>query len=297
MRLLIVTGMSGGGKTAAIRMLEDDGFYCVDNLPISLIGKFAEILSMPDSEITRAAVGIDVRSSLGGVKGASKALKDAEKEIDKLKEAGIPCEVLFMEADENVLIKRYKETRRVHPLSADGRIEDGIKKERDILSGMRKKADYIIDTSGLLTRDLRQEISRITADGSAYSSLTVTVLSFGFKYGIPADADLVFDVRFLPNPFYVDSLKYLTGKDAPVSEFVLNNPACEEFMLKLVDMISFLIPGYRKEGKYRLVIGIGCTGGQHRSVAIASELVKRLRETDKSTGFHIMHRELAKKPG
>ena len=175
--------------------------------------------------------------------------------------------------------------------------EDGIKKERDILSGMRKKADYIIDTSGLLTRDLRQEISRITADGSAYSSLTVTVLSFGFKYGIPADADLVFDVRFLPNPFYVDSLKYLTGKDAPVSEFVLNNPSCEEFMLKLVDMISFLIPGYRKEGKYRLVIGIGCTGGQHRSVAIASELVKRLRETDKSTGFHIMHRELAKKPG
>ncbi len=297
MRLLIVTGMSGGGKTAAIRMLEDDGFYCVDNLPISLIGKFAEILSMPDSEITRAAVGIDVRSSLGGVKGASKALKEAEKEIDRLKEAGVPCEVMFMEADEAVLIKRYKETRRVHPLSADGRIEDGISKERDILSGMRKKADYVIDTSGLLTRDLRQEISRITADGSAYSSLTVTVLSFGFKYGIPADADLVFDVRFLPNPFYVDSLKHLTGQDAPVSDFVLNNPVCEEFLQKLTDMISFLIPGYRKEGKYRLVIGIGCTGGQHRSVAIAEELVKRLGQTDSGTGFHLMHRELSKTSG
>lgn len=297
MRLLIVTGMSGGGKTAAIRMLEDDGFYCVDNLPISLIGKFAEILSMPDSEITRAAVGIDVRSSLGGVKGASKALKEAEKEIESLKEAGVPCEVLFMEADETVLIKRYKETRRVHPLSADGRIEDGISKERDILSGMRKKADYVIDTSGLLTRDLRQEISRITADGSAYSSLTVTVLSFGFKNGIPADADLVFDVRFLPNPFYVDSLKHLTGQDAPVSDFVLNNPACEEFMQKLTDMITFLIPGYRKEGKYRLVIGIGCTGGQHRSVAIAEELVKRLSKTNSGTGFHLMHRELSKISG
>ena len=289
--------MSGSGKATAIRILEDAGYYCVDNLPISLIGKFAEILSMPDSEITRAAVGIDVRSSLGGVKGASKALKEAEKEIESLKEAGVPCEVLFMEADETVLIKRYKETRRVHPLSADGRIEDGISKERDILSGMRKKADYVIDTSGLLTRDLRQEISRITADGSAYSSLTVTVLSFGFKNGIPADADLVFDVRFLPNPFYVDSLKHLTGQDAPVSDFVLNNPACEEFMQKLTDMITFLIPGYRKEGKYRLVIGIGCTGGQHRSVAIAEELVKRLSKTISGTGFHLMHRELSKISG
>ncbi|MCR5674541.1 MAG: RNase adapter RapZ [Lachnospiraceae bacterium] len=295
MRLVIVTGMSGGGKTAAIRMLEDDGFYCVDNLPVSLIGKFAELVSMPDSEITRAAIGVDVRSGINGVKGAANALKEAASEIETLKSAGIPCEVLFMDAGDEVLIKRYKETRRVHPLSGDGRIEDGITREREILKELRKNADYIVDTSDLLTRDLRQEISRIFAEGGEYSSLMVTVLSFGFKFGIPSDADLVFDVRFLPNPFYIESLKHLTGEDEAVRDFVLENPVCEEFLEMLTRMLTFLLPNYRKEGKYRLVVAIGCTGGQHRSVAIASELCRRLKKQEKKTGFHLMHRELMKK--
>ncbi|MBR4529831.1 MAG: RNase adapter RapZ [Lachnospiraceae bacterium] len=295
MRLVIVTGMSGGGKTAAIRMLEDDGFYCVDNLPVSLIGKFAELAAQPDSEITRAAIGIDVRAGVGGEQGAAKALRAAEEEISALREAGIPCEVLFMDAEDEVLIKRYKETRRVHPLSGDGRIGDGIAKEREILKGIRGKADYIIDTSGLLTRDLRQEISNIFAEGAEYSSLMVQVLSFGFKFGIPSDADLVFDVRFLPNPFYIDSLKHLTGEDEAVRDFVLENPVCREFLDKLTELLLFLLPGYHKEGKYRLVIAIGCTGGQHRSVAIASELCNRLKDREKQVGFHLLHRELMKK--
>ncbi len=305
MRLVIVTGMSGGGKTAAIRMLEDDGFYCVDNLPVSLLGKFAELISMPDSEITRAAVGVDVRTGIGqtreGAKqvspdaGARRALKDVEKEIDALRANGIPCEILFMDADDEILIKRYKETRRVHPLSGDGRIEDGIAAERRILKAMKARADYIIDSSDLLTRDLRQEISRIFAEGAEYSNLMVTVLSFGFKFGIPSDADLVFDVRFLPNPFYIESLKHLTGEEDAVRDYVLGNPACEEFLDKLTQLLAFLLPGYRKEGKYRLVIAVGCTGGQHRSVAIAAELVKRLKKLDRKAGFHLMHRELTRK--
>ncbi len=295
MRLVMVTGMSGGGKTAAIRMLEDEGFYCVDNLPVSLIGKFAELVTLPDSEITRAAIGIDVRSSMSGAKGAAGSIDAAVREIDHLREAGIPCEILFMDAADEVLIKRYKETRRVHPLSEGGRIEDGISAERGILAAMQKRADYLIDTSHLLTRDLRQEISRIFVENAAYSNLMVTVLSFGFKFGIPTDADLVLDVRFLPNPFYVESLKHLTGEDEAVRDFVLENPSCGEFLDKLSDLLAFLLPGYRKEGKYRLVIAVGCTGGQHRSVAIASELCRRLKKQENNIGVHLMHRELMKK--
>ncbi|MCR4762178.1 MAG: RNase adapter RapZ [Lachnospiraceae bacterium] len=295
MRLVIVTGMSGGGKTTAIRMLEDDGFYCVDNLPISLIGKFAELVSVPDSEITRAAIGIDVRSAAGGVRDADRTLKSAVQEIEALRAAGTPCEILFMDADDKVLIKRYKETRRVHPLSEGGRIEDGIARERKALDIMRRNADYIIDTSELLTRDLRQEISNVYTDGASYSNLVVTILSFGFKFGIPADADLVFDVRFLPNPFYVESLKHLTGEDEAVRNYVLDNPVCGEFLERLVGLMTFLLPGYQKEGKYRLVVGVGCTGGQHRSVAIAAELCRRLQEEEKHVGFHLTHRELQKR--
>ncbi len=295
MRLVIITGMSGGGKTAAIRMLEDDGFYCVDNLPVSLIGKFVELISMPDSEITRAAIGVDVRSGMSGTKGASAALEHAKKEIEILREAGIPCEVLFMDADDQILIKRYKETRRVHPLSGNGRIEDGIAREREILEPMRNMANYVVDTSDLQTRDLRQEISRIFREGNSYSNLMVTILSFGFKNGIPSDADLVFDVRFLPNPYYVESLKHLTGEDEPIREFVMKHPDCEEFLKELTDMLDFLLPRYRKEGKYRLVVGIGCTGGQHRSVVIATELCRRLEEREKDTGFHLMHRDIGRR--
>ena len=196
MRFVVVTGMSGGGKSTALRMLEDVGFYCVDNLPVPLIEKFVELIAMPNSEVNKVALGLDVR--------ADQPFEDARKILEKLKENGYAFEILFMEASDQVLLKRYKETRRMHPLSPEGRVEDGILQERKILENIRGKADYVIDTSKLLTRELKEEIDRIFVRNEEYNSLIVTILSFGFKYGIPADADLVFDVRFLPNPFYIE---------------------------------------------------------------------------------------------
>ena len=285
MRFIIVTGMSGGGKATAIHMLEDAGFYCVDNLPVSLIEKCTELISIPDSEITKVVLGIDARAgqSFEGVAGI----------IDALKERGTPVEVLFMDANDQVLIKRYKETRRIHPMNAVGdRLEDGIAKEREVLSEIKKKADYVIDTSNLLNRELKEELDRIFVKNEEYNSLMINVLSFGFKYGIPSDADLVFDVRFLPNPYYIDELKHKTGNDKPVQDYVKSFPACGEFVDKLTDMLSFLIPGYVQEGKYQLVIAIGCTGGQHRSVTIANELYDRLKELGGNFGLKLTHRDV-----
>ena len=269
MRFVIVTGMSGGGKSTALRMLEDVGFYCVDNLPVPLIEKFVELIAMPNSEVGKVALGLDVR--------ADQPFEDAQKVLEKLKENGYSFEILFMEASDQVLLKRYKETRRMHPLSPDGRVEDGILKERKILQDIRSKADYVIDTSKLLTRELKEEIDRIFVKNEEYNSLMITILSFVFKHGIPADADLVFDVRFLPNPFYIDELKYKTGNDKEVQDYVMSFPEAETFIDKLCDMLSFLIPNYVKEGKYQLVIGIGCTGGKHRSVTLANRLYSRLK--------------------
>ena len=195
MRFVVVTGMSGGGKSTALRMLEDAGFYCVDNLPVPLIEKFVELIAMPGSEVTKVALGLDVR--------ADQPFEDAQKVLEKLKENGYSFEILFMEASDQVLLKRYKETRRMHPLTPDGRVEDGIVRERKILEDILRKSDYVLDTSKLLTRELKEEIERIFVQNKEYNSLMVTIQSFGFKHGIPADADLVFDVRFLPNPFYI----------------------------------------------------------------------------------------------
>ena len=285
MRFVIVTGMSGGGKATAIHMLEDAGFYCVDNLPVSLIEKFTELISMPDSEITKVVLGVDARAgqSFEGVAGI----------IDSLKERGTPVEVLFMDCNDQTLIKRYKETRRIHPMNAVGdRLEDGIAKEREVLSEIKKKADYVIDTSNLLTRELKEELDRIFVKNEGYNSLMINVLSFGFKHGIPSDADLVFDVRFLPNPYYIDELKHKTGNDKPVQDYVKSFPACQEFVDKLTDMLEFLIPGYVKEGKYQLVVAIGCTGGQHRSVTIANELYERLKNLGGNFGLKLTHRDV-----
>lgn len=287
MRFVIVTGMSGGGKATAIHMLEDAGFYCVDNLPVSLIEKFAELITMPDNEIDKAVLGIDAR--------AGQQFEEVAGMIDSLKERGIPVEVLFMDASDQALIKRYKETRRVHPMNvnaAGNRIEDGIAKEREVLAEIKKRADYVIDSSQLLTRELREELDRIFVKNEEYNSLMVTILSFGFKYGIPSDADLVFDVRFLPNPFYIDELKHQTGNDKPVQDYVKSFPACGEFLDKLTDMLKFLIPGYVQEGKYQLVVGIGCTGGQHRSVTIANELYSRLKGSGGNFGIKLAHRDV-----
>ncbi len=283
MRFVIVTGMSGGGKSTALRMLEDAGFYCVDNLPVPLIEKFVELIAMPNSEVSKVALGLDVR--------ADQPFEDAQKVLKKLRENGYSFEILFMEASDQVLLKRYKETRRMHPLSPDGRVEDGILKERKILEDIRSKADYVIDTSKLLTRELKGEIDRIFVQNEEYNSLMVTILSFGFKHGIPADADLVFDVRFLPNPFYIDELKYKTGNDEEVQNYVMSFPEAEIFIDKLSDMLAFLIPNYVKEGKYQLVIGIGCTGGKHRSVTLANRLYQRLKNKG-NYGLKIAHRDV-----
>lgn len=283
MRFVIVTGMSGGGKSTALRMLEDAGFYCVDNLPVPLIKKFVELIAMPNSEVTKVALGLDVR--------ADQSFADVQKILENLRENGYSFEILFMEAGDAELLRRYKETRRVHPLSPEGRIEDGIHKERRILKDMKNKADYVIDTSRLLTRELKEELDRIFVRNEQYNSLMVTILSFGFKHGIPADADLVFDVRFLPNPFYIEELKYKTGNDKEVQDYVMSFEEAHIFIDKLSDMIRFLIPNYVKEGKYQLVIGIGCTGGKHRSVTLANELYSRLKDKG-DYGLKIAHRDV-----
>ena len=281
MRFVVVTGMSGGGKLTAIRCLEDMGYYCVDNLPVRLIDPFMELVSAPGSDVDKVVLGLDVR--------ADKSFDNVEQVLAALKKKGYKYEILFMDASDEVLIKRYKETRRQHPVSPTGRVEDGIAQERKILEQIKKEADYVIDTSGLLTRVLKEELVKIFVKDEKYNSLMISIMSFGFKNGIPADADLVFDVRFLPNPFYVESLKKLTGNDKPVRDYVMSFPEAGQFMEKLEDMISFLIPGYVKEGKNQLVIAIGCTGGQHRSVTIANALAEKLRGGD--YGINLYHRD------
>lgn len=282
MRFVIVTGMSGGGKLTAMKMLEDAGYYCVDNLPVPLIDKFVELIVTPNSEISKVALGLDIR--------ADQNFEDAEKILERIKKNGYEYELVFMEATDEVLIKRYKESRRVHPLANGGSVEDGIKRERRILKKIKKKANYIFDTSNLLTRVLKEEMNKIFVLNEEYNSLMIRIVSFGFKYGIPADADLIFDVRFLPNPFYIEELKNLTGNNKPVQDYVMSFPEAGDFLGKLTDMLQFLIPNYVKEGKHQLVIGIGCTGGKHRSVTLANELHLRLKDKGKY-GLTISHRD------
>ena len=282
MRFVVVTGMSGSGKRTAMKMLEDVGFYCVDNLPVPLIEKFVELVAAPNGEISKVALGLDVR--------ADQPFGDAQRVLDKLRDNGYLFEILFLEASDSVLLKRYKETRRMHPLSPDGRVEEGVHRERDILQGIKQKSDYVIDTSNLLTRELKEEIDHIFVRNEEYNSLMVTILSFGFKYGIPADVDLVYDVRFLPNPFYIDELKHKTGNDKEVQDYVMSFPEASVFLNKLADMLDFLIPNYVKEGKHQLVIGIGCTGGKHRSVTLANELYARMKDCG-NYGVKLYHRD------
>lgn len=284
MELVIVTGMSGAGKTIALKILEDLGFYCVDNLPIPLVDKFTR-LAATGEHISRAALGIDIRSGqeLGHL---AQVLKD-------FRARGAEYRVLFLDAADGVLIKRYKETRRNHPLAGKGRVDQGIRKERDRLAFLREEADYIIDTSSLLTRELRQELEKIFVENQQFQNMFVTILSFGFKYGLPQDADLVFDVRFLPNPYYEERLRPLTGEVREVQDYVMSGGAGEQFMEKLCGMIDFLIPRYIEEGKNQLVIAVGCTGGKHRSVTIAGALYEHLRQFP-GYGLKLEHRDIEK---
>ena len=287
MRLVIVTGLSGAGKSTALKMLEDARYFCVDNLPIALVGKFVSLMSgSQEEDVQNAAIGIDARSG--------KALEELEVVLDKLKAEGNTFEILFLDAEDKVLVKRYKESRRSHPLALTGRVDDGIRLERQKTEFLRKRADYIIDTTHLLTRELKKELNNIFVENGKFSNMMISVLSFGFKYGIPEDADLVFDVRFLPNPYYIEELRSKSGNDKEVRDYVMENEKSWEFLEKLTDMIEFLIPNYVAEGKTQLVIGIGCTGGKHRSVTLANALYETLQENEENYGVRIEHRDIEK---
>ncbi len=284
MRFMIVTGMSGAGKSTALKILEDEGYFCVDNLPVMLIPRFADMAHDDTLEVTNIAIGVDIRSG--------DALDQMSVMLEEIKNNGYTYEILFLDAAEPALVKRYKETRRSHPLSKGGRISDGIKAEREKIEFLRQRADYVIDTSTLLTRELKVELLKIVGDGKAYGNMVLTVMSFGFKYGIPRDSDLVFDVRFLPNPYYVQELRPLTGNDAPVAEMVAGCEEYEPFMKSLTEMVHFLLPCYKREGKNQLVISIGCTGGKHRSVTVVNELFERL--SDLPYTVRRFHRDITK---
>ena len=282
---LILTGMSGAGKTVALKNLEDFGFNCIDNLPVGLLDKFIELF-MQSNQGERIALGIDSRNI---------------QELDQLEEhllfweeeAQIRFQIVFLDARDEVLIQRFKETRRAHPLAKGGRIEAGIALERKKLAFLREKADILIDTSKLLTRDLRQQLFSIFMEDKAYKNLQVSLVSFGFKYGIPEDLDLLFDVRFLPNPFYDSELRSHTGLEQGIQDFVMQDGKAEIFLKKLNDMLRFLIPLYIAEGKNQLVIGIACTGGKHRSVTIGEKLYQSIKDLE-NIGLSLDHRDINK---
>ena len=277
--------MSGAGKSTALKILEDAGYFCVDNLPIPLLVKFVELFMDPDPKVDKVALGIDIRGK--------ESFDQLEANLGQLLERKIQTEILFLDAKDNVLVKRYQETRRTHPLAADGRLDLAIAEERRRLEFLKIRSTYIIDTGNLLTRELKQELKKIFVEGKQYKNLYITVLSFGFKYGVPQDADLVFDVRFLPNPYYIEELRSQTGRDKSVQDYVMNNAKAEEFMEKLTGLVDFLLPNYILEGKNRLVIAMGCTGGQHRSVTLAEKLFEKLKEKEEY-GVRIEHRDIEK---
>ncbi len=277
--------MSGAGKSTALKVMEDIGYFCVDNLPIALLEKFAELADVPGAELQKVALGVDIRSG--------QSLDELQNVLDRLRQAGTSFDILYLDSTDQVLVKRYKETRRTHPLAGGERVDKGIQKERMRLEFLRKQADYILDTSNMLTRELKAELEKIFVKNQDYKNLFVTIVSFGFKYGIPTDSDLVFDVRFLPNPYYVEGLRAKTGNTREIQEFVMQYPEAGKFLDKLEDMVRFLIPHYITEGKTQLVISVGCTGGKHRSVTLANGLYERLKHQE-SFGIKIEHRDIQK---
>ena len=284
MRFVIITGISGAGKNSVLRMLEDAEYFCVDNLPIPLLPKFAQLTMLEAKNIDKVALGVDVRSGEG-----LERLPEILKEFDTKK---FKYEILFLECATDALIKRYKETRHNHPLAGKGRVEDAIEEERRRTGFLKMRADYIIDTTHLLVRELKVQIDNIFVKNREFSNFYLTILSFGFKYGIPVDADLVFDVRFLPNPFYIPELKPKSGNDKEVYDYVMASKEANVFLDKLQDMLTFLIPNYVVEGKNQLVVAIGCTGGKHRSVTIANAITRRLAENN--YGIKVEHRDVEK---
>ncbi len=283
MRYVIVTGMSGAGKSAAASTLEDMGFYCIDNMPVALIPRFAELYSQSNEKRSDVAFIIDVRGETN--------FEPLIKEIGELKKAGYDCKVLVLDCSDNVLINRYKETRRIHPLSTlcNLTVSEALREERKRLGGIFEVADYKIDTTYQTVQQSKEQIQKIFNPETG-RAMTINVLSFGFKYGSVAEADIVFDARCFPNPFWVPELRPLTGLDAPVREYVMEKPQTITFLEKLYDMIEYLLPLYAAEGKKQLTVAIGCTGGKHRSVAIAEALSTNLRECGENVS--VTHRDI-----
>ena len=283
MRFIIVTGLSGAGKSEATNALEDMGYFCVDNLPPKLIKKFAEVCKQSKGSIDKVALVMDIR---GGI-----FFDDLFESLSELSKEQFQYEILFLDTSDEVLVKRFKEKRRSHPLAPGGRVITGIELERQKLRDVKDKADVIIDTSKYAIKDLREEMARKFGDKEmAEQQMSITILSFGFKYGIPVDSDLVFDVRFIPNPFYIPELKPFSGNDEPVKNYVMEQTETQTFLQKANDMFEFLIPNYQKEGKRQLIISIGCTGGRHRSVAIANSIYETLRANNHDV--YIEHRDI-----
>jgi UPF0042 nucleotide-binding protein len=283
MQTVIITGMSGAGKTSAIHVLEDIGYYCIDNIPPMLISSFITLCEGSNFNTNKIAFVADARSG--------ELVTHLYTEIDKLRRGGKECTVLFLDADDETLIKRYKETRRKHPQVGNGRLDDGIRFERELFSEIKRSADLVIDTSNLLTRELRERVvSYFESHTREYEPISVNVVSFGFKRGIPLDCDLVFDVRFMPNPFYEEKLRPLTGKTKEVADYALSCESSQQFLQKLTDMMLHLLPLYIEEGKNSLVVGIGCTGGKHRSVAVAEYLKNTISQQNYYVSVN--HRDL-----
>ena len=277
-RILIVSGLSGSGKTVALRAVEDAGFYCVDNIPVSLISLLIDKISRQSCS-RHIAIGIDIREKelLGDINAAVALLRKK-----------FPLQILYLEAEPEVLVRRFKETRRPHPLG--GGLEEAILAEKKVLSGLKANADRVIDTSTISPHELRRLVMSLYAPKAGHKDLAVSVISFGFKYGIPQNIDLLFDVRFLPNPHFVPGLRELTGRDKKVSDFVFSQPVTKQFLKKVKDLLSFLIPHYIREGKSYISIAFGCTGGKHRSPAIAEEICRFMKK--KNLDQHIIHRDI-----
>ncbi|MBD5087942.1 MAG: RNase adapter RapZ [Clostridiales bacterium] len=284
MRFVIVTGISGAGKNTVLKMLEDAEYFCVDNLPIQLIPKMAQIAVVESRNISKVALGVDIRSGDG--------LKNLTEILEQIDDMQFDYEILFLECATEVLIKRYKETRHTHPLAGKGRVEEAIEEERRRTKFLKERSKYIIDTSQLLVRDLKTQIDKIFVDNDQFDNFYLTILSFGFKYGIPVDSDLVFDVRFLPNPYYIPELRPKSGRDKEVYDYVMASREAQIFLDKLEDMLDFLIPNYIVEGKNQLVVSIGCTGGKHRSVTLANAITKRM--AGRKFGMKVEHRDVEK---
>lgn len=283
MRFIIVTGLSGAGKSEATNALEDMGYFCVDNLPPKLIKKFAEVCKQSQGSIDKVALVMDIR---GGI-----FFDDLFESLSELSREQFQYEILFLDTSDEVLVKRFKEKRRSHPLAPGGRVITGIELERQKLREVKDKADVIIDTSKYAIKDLREEMARKFGDKEMpEKQMAITILSFGFKYGIPVDSDLVFDVRFIPNPFYIPELKPFSGNDEPVKNYVMDQIETQTFLEKANDMFEFLISNYQKEGKRQLIISIGCTGGRHRSVAIANSIYETLHSNNHDV--YVEHRDI-----